>query len=223
MALSFSTGGKERIEPDIARLVLAGFAGRSAVEIEAHIAEMARQGVPRPPRIPMFWPVLPHLLTQARGISIYGPDTTPEVEYVLFDWRGIRYVTLGNDQCDIEVEARLSSEKSKNLCPKVVAREAWRVADVLAHWDELRLTLSCNGDTMQQDRLAVLIRPEVLRDKLAALDGGNDQGRMIFSGTIATRAAFPPPPYDLTMRLTDERLGREIRHDVRVTALLPFV
>lgn len=35
-----------------------------------------------------------------------GPKTTPEVEFVLFTWRRDIYVTLGNDQCDIEIEAR---------------------------------------------------------------------------------------------------------------------
>ncbi|MGE0240391.1 MAG: DUF2848 family protein [Parvibaculaceae bacterium] len=222
MALTFLTGAGASIAPAIDRLILAGFAGRSLEEVEAHVAEMALQGVPRPKRFPMLWPVLPHLLTQSNSIAVYGPDTTPEVEYVLFTWQGVPYVTLGNDQCDIDVEARLSAEKSKNLCPKVLARAAWRLVDVLGHWDELRLTLAVNGALMQQDRLAVLIRPDVLREKVIAVDGARDDGRMIFSGTIATQGKLPPPPYDVTMLLTDERLGREIRHDVQVTALLPF-
>jgi hypothetical protein len=222
MALSFVTGAEGRIEPEIGRLILAGFAGRSTKDVEAHIEEMARQGVPRPPHIPMLWPVLPHLLTQDHGISVYGTDTTPEVEYVLFSWQGVNYGTLGNDQCDIEVEARLSAEKSKNLCQKIVAHETWGLTDVLAHWDELQLTLSCAGTIIQQDRLSVLIRPEVLAGKVAAIDGEGDDGRMIFSGTVATRAPLPQLPYDVTMRLTDERLGREIRHDFRVSALLPL-
>ena len=221
MALSFLTADG-RIEPEIDRLILAGFAGRSASDVEAHIEEMARQGVPRPPHFPTLWPVLPHLITQARGITVYGPDTTPEVEYVLFAWQGVDYVTVGNDQCDIEVEAKLSSEKSKNLCQKIVASEAWRLVEVLAHWDDLQLTLSCNGTLAQKGQLAVLIRPEVLRNKVAVANGKDEDGRMIFSGTIATRMTFPKPPYDISMRLTDPRLGREIRHDFRVTALLPF-
>jgi hypothetical protein len=222
MALSFQIGKAERIEPRISRLVLTGFAGRSTKEVEAHIEEMARQGVPPPAFFPMFWPVLPHLLTQDESIVVYGPDTTPEVEYVLFGWQGIAYVTLGNDQCDVEVEAKLSSEKSKNLCQKIVTREAWRVADVLPHWDEIQLTMTCNGTLMQQDRLSALIRPETLRDKVAVVDDNHDDGRMIFSGTIAMHAPLPAPPYEVSMRLTDERLGREIRYDFRITALMPY-
>lgn len=219
MTLSFLTGAGERIEPVIDRLILAGFAGRSVAEVEAHIEEMARQGVPRPPFSPMLWPVLPHLMTQGNSICVYGPDTTPEVEYVLFAWRDILYVTVGNDQCDIAVERELSSEKSKNLCQKVLPRHAWPVDEVLPHWDELQLTLWCNGKLMQQDYLASLIRPESLMEKVASLDGGQENGRMIFSGTIATRAAFPAPPYEITMRLADPVGNREIRHDLRVTAL----
>jgi hypothetical protein len=222
MALSFLTGARRAIKPNIGRLILAGFAGRSAEEVEAHIEEMAGQGVPRPPHFPMFWPVLPHLLTQAQSILVYGVDTVPEVEYVLFTWQGVTYVTLGNDQCDIEVEARLSAEKSKNLCQKIVAGAAWPISEVLAHWDELQLTLCCEGTVMQHGHLALLIRPEVLGEKVSAFDGGNNDGRMIFSGTIATRSPHPKPPYEVTMRLTDPQLGREIRHDFRLTALMPF-
>lgn len=219
MGLSFLIGGSAPIAPVIDRLILAGFAGRSVAEVEAHIEEMARQGVAPPPFSPMFWPVLPHLLTQGTGICVYGPDTTPEVEYVLFAWQDILYVTVGNDQCDIEVESRLSSEKSKNLCQKVLPLHAWRVDEVLPRWDELQLTLWCNGEVMQQDVLASLIRPEVLLEKVAARDGGRDNGRMIFSGTIATRAAFPAPPYEITMRLADPVRAREIRHGFSVAAL----
>ncbi len=219
MGLSFLVGATESIEPEIDRLLLAGFAGRSSIEVEAHIEEMARQGVPRPPFSPMFWPVVPHLITQGASICVYGLDTTPEVEYVLFTWQGVLYVTVGNDQCDIEVESKLSSEKSKNLCQKVLPMRAWRVDEVLPQWDELQLTLCCNGMVMQQDNLASLIRPEVLLEKVAYLDGGRENGRMIFSGTIATQAAFPAPPYEITMRLADPVRNRDIRHDFNVTAL----
>ncbi|CAN5182926.1 hypothetical protein BH10PSE7_BH10PSE7_12020 [soil metagenome] len=221
MTLSFIVDN-ERIEPHIDRLVLAGFAGRSSAEVAAHIKEMARQGVPPPRVTPLFWPVVPHLLTQGDAIAVYGPDTTPEVEFVLFTWRGVRYVTVGNDQCDIAVERDLSAEKSKNLCQKVLAREAWRVDDVLPHWDALELTLACNGTVMQHDRLAALLRPETLHDKVAAIDGSQSNGRMIFSGTIATRGTYPPKSYGITMRLTDPARAREIRHDFTVTALAPF-
>lgn len=220
MILSFGTSRGERIAPEINRLILTGFAGRSTKDVEHHIEEMARQGVPRPPRIPMFWPVLPHLLTQGTEVAVYGQETTPEVEFVLFTWRRDIYVTLGNDQCDIEIEARGLSEKSKNLCQKTVARQAWPVADVLPHWDELELTLTCNGTLQQQDRLSALIRPHTLLEKVSAADGRQNEGRMIFSGTIASQGQLPPPPYDVAMSLRDPVRGQEIAHTFRITTLL---
>lgn len=222
MRLIFETPGGGRINPEIDRLILSGFAGRHTPDVEHHIEEMAQQGVPRPARIPMFWPVLPHLLTQGQEVAVYGGETTPEVEYVLFDWKGTLYVTLGNDQCDIEVEAKLSGEKSKNLCPKTVAKIAWPLAEVLPHWDALELMLSCRGELLQRDKLAALIRPEILLEKIAAVDGPQSAGRMIFSGTIASIGQLPPPPYELSMRLRDPVLGREIAHEFNVTALLPL-
>lgn len=220
--LSFHLSDGRRVEPVIGRLVLAGFAGRSTAEVEAHIEEMARQGVKRPPFAPMLWPAAPRLITQGGDIMVYGPDTVPEVEYVLFAWRNRFYVTVGNDQCDIEVERELSSEKSKNLCPKVLANAAWLVEDVLDHWDELELSLACNGIVLQQDRLAALIHPETLLEKLAALDGAEANGRMVFSGTIAAKGACPPAPYRIDMKITDPVKGREIKHGFTVTALAPL-
>ena len=149
----------------------------------------------------MFWPVLPHLLTQGDEVAVYGHETTPEVEYVLFTWRDELYVTLGNDQCDIAVEAHGWSERSKNLCQKTVARQAWPVVDVLPHWDELELTLTCNGDLLQQDMLSALIEPHTLLEKVSAADGPQNGGRMVFSGTIATKGQLPNPPYDVAMRI----------------------
>ncbi len=219
MTLSFETPDGQRITPVIERLILSGFAGRSTEDVEHHIAEMARQGVPRPPQIPMFWPVLPHLLTQGHEVSVYGDETTPEVEYVLFTWRNDLYVTLGNDQCDIAVEAHGWSERSKNLCQKTLARHAWPVTDVLPHWDELELTLSCNGELLQKDMLSALIEPRTLLEKVSAADGLQNGGRMVFSGTIATKGQLPKPPYDVAMLIRDPVRDREIAHAFRVTAL----
>lgn len=219
MKLSFLTDADEPVDPVIDRVILAGFAGRSSVEVEAHIEEMGRQGVSQPLAIPMFWPVLPHLVTQSSSICVYGPDTIPEVEYVLFTWNGCSYVTVGNDQCDIEVERKLSGEKSKNLCPKVVATRAWRIDDLVPHWDELQLKLSCNNVVMQDDRVSTLLRPEILEEKVAALDGEKKNSRMIFSDTIATLGSYPEMPYQITMQLSDPRRMLEIRHQFTVTAL----
>ncbi|MDQ3560202.1 MAG: DUF2848 family protein [Pseudomonadota bacterium] len=219
MNLRFRVDGEGLIEPAIRRLVLAGFAGREPRDVEAHIEEMARHGVKRPTFVPSLWPVMPHLLTQAASIEVFGADTAPEVEYVLFTWRGETYVTVGNDQCDIAVERDLGADKSKNLCQKVVALDAWGLEDVRPHWDELVLTLACNGSVMQEGKLAGLLRPDVLLDVLARLTDFDHEARMVFSGTIATNGAYPPGPYRLDFALTDPVRERSIAHTVTVEML----
>ncbi|RUX85921.1 DUF2848 domain-containing protein, partial [Mesorhizobium sp. M7D.F.Ca.US.004.01.2.1] len=121
----------------IATLLLAGFAGRDVAATERHIADMEKVGVPRPARFPAIYPVIPALLSQADRHEVYGTDTTPEVEFVLFGHEGEVFVTVGNDQCDTAVEAAGMAEKSKNLCQKVVARHAWPLSSVTDHWDRL--------------------------------------------------------------------------------------
>ena len=220
--LQFTTASGKHLSPVIDRLVLSGFAGRNRAEVEAHIEEMARQGVPRPASTPLFWPVAPHLLTQANRIMVYGPDTVPEVEFVLFNWDGVDYVTVGNDQCDIEIERDISAEKSKNLCPKVLGTSAWRLEDVMEYWDRFELTALCNGRIMQQDKLSALLRPQTLLDEVERLDGKARQGRMIYSGTIATHGTFPSCPYEMTISLGSSGRGLRIEHRFTVTSLSSF-
>jgi hypothetical protein len=40
---------------DIRSLVIAGWTGRDAARVEAHVRELEAEGIPRPPRTPMFY------------------------------------------------------------------------------------------------------------------------------------------------------------------------
>ena len=220
--LSFACGPGASLEPIIRDLVFVGFGGRDQRAVEAHVAEMARAGIEAPSHTPCLYPVAPHLLTQAPRMTVYGHDTVPEVEFALFTWRGRDYVTVGNDQSDIEVERLLSAEKAKNLCPKAVAGEAWALSDCIDAWDRLRLRLTCNGTIMQEDGVDGLMRPEALLDLVASATKRPAEGRMIFSGTIASPGTFPPGPHDIDIRLEDPVGGRMIRHVFRVEMLSPL-
>ena len=220
--LSFACGPGASVDPVIRELVFIGFGGRDQRSVEAHIAEMARAGVKAPSQTPCLYPVAPHLLTQAPRMTVFGHDTVPEVEFVLFTWQGRDYVTLGNDQSDIEVERLLSAEKAKNLCPKAVARDAWPLPDCLDIWDRLRLRLICNGTIMQEDGVDGLMRPEGLLDLVAAATQRPAEGRMIFSGTVASPNSFPAGPHDIDIRLEDPIGGRMIRHAFRIEMLSPL-
>jgi Protein of unknown function (DUF2848) len=220
--LSFDCGSGPILEPRLRELVFVGFGGRHQPEVDAHVAELSRAGIKAPRHTPCLYPVAPHLLTQATRMTVFGHETMPEVEFALFTWQGRDYVTVGNDQGDVEIERLVSAEKAKNLCPKVVANTAWALTDCLDVWDRLRLRLTCNGIVMQEGGVDLLMRPEALLAFVASATKRSGDGRMIFSGTIASRAAYPAGPHDIEICLEDPMRGRAIRHSFRIEMLEPF-
>ena len=220
MALPLSfRHGNGRIDVAVSELILIGFGGRDPVHVRAHIAEMAMLGVEPPPSTPCLYPVNPALLTQDDEITVYGDNTASEVEFVLIASGGQQFVTVGNDQFDLEIERLISAEKSKNLCMKSLAREVWALRDVLEHWDELQLLLVCNGHKIQEASVRELMHPQVLLDLVTKNCGASDGGRVVFSGTIPLLAKAPPTPYKLEIILNDPVRSRAIRHEFRVNHL----
>lgn len=211
--------GTDRVELTVSDLILTGFGGRDPVHINAHIAEMTALGVKPPLKTPCFYPVNPALLSQSAEITVYGHDTAFEVEFVLFASGGQQFVTVGNDQFDLEVERLISAEKGKNLCMKSVADEAWVLSGVLQRWDELQLQLFCDGRKFQEALVRELLHPEVLLDLVESDCGTGGDGRVIFSGTIPLLAKAPSAPYKIEINLTDPLCNRTIHHSFRVNNL----
>lgn len=217
--LGFALPGQPPFAARVESLTFVGYGGRDRNAVDAHIAEMSRLGIAPPKSTPCFYPVAPHLLTQAPLLKVYGPDTGPELEFVLFQHEGQRYVTVGNDQTDLEVERLVSAEKAKNCCPKAIASEAWLLGDVVDIWDRLRLRLVANGRTVQDGGVDELLRPEILFDLVSSRLGASAAAAMIFSGTIGMRESCPALPCDMTMSLEDPVMGRVLRHAFRIEML----
>ena len=207
-----------RIRGAVRRLLCAGYTGRSRAAVEAHIAELAPLGIGPPPHVPMLFPIIPGLLSQSTETSVLGTHTAPEVEYVIVRLDGSDYVTVGSDQTDSVMEGK-HPPTAKNLCLKSVAAEAWPMADVADHWDLLELKLICNGKLMQEGSLSSILTPEQLRAFVAEHDGPDDEGRMIFSGTLETHGRFPESEMSIDISLSDPVLDRAIRHSYRVTPM----
>jgi Protein of unknown function (DUF2848) len=208
--LKFKTPSGEPIALAVEQVLLAGYAGRRRADVEAHAAEMRSLGVPVPASLPVFYRAMPCLLTQAGTVDVVGVDTRPEVEFVLFSWKGRRYVTVGNDQFDLAVERHGWGERSKNLCQKIVADTAWPLAEVNPHWDRLVLELSSSEERLQCGSLDLLLEP----DRLVELAQGRydfDAGAsLLFSGTIPALQSLGPDTREFCMKLRDPVLGREI-------------
>ncbi|MBE3598495.1 MAG: DUF2848 family protein [Limnochordaceae bacterium] len=127
---------------------------------------------------------------------------------------------MGSDHSDRALEAH-SVTKAKNACPNVVARRAWPLDEVAAHFD--RVQLSCDvtrgGETVayQRGTAGELLPPSHWLEWLARQGVPGEAGTQaaFFSGTIpALHGLEPGDAYEIRMR--DPVLQREIVHAYRV-------
>lgn len=182
-----------------------------------------------------------YLLTNEDEIEVQGPQTSGEVEYVAIFDGGEIFISVGSDHNDrtllyLWTEALgkvYDTAKSKQMCPAVVARCAWRYEDVKDHWDELNLRsfVSVNGSQIpfQDFKLAELVDLEyhLRTDPSLKSDGtilfGGSSGALssvpsnIFSGQSSLRGVTFPP--DFLAELDDPVLGRKISHLYKISSI----
>jgi hypothetical protein len=120
------------------RLVCFGWTGSDEAARDAHIAELAAHGVPRPSRVPISVELSRYLLTHASEISVTSDTTSGEVEFVLIVTPDGVLVTVGSDHTDRDIE-RHSIPASKQACAKCLPEAAWTLDDVAPHWNKLML------------------------------------------------------------------------------------
>ncbi|MFM0338028.1 DUF2848 domain-containing protein [Paraburkholderia fungorum] len=204
---------------EVNRLTIAGWAGRDQAAIEHHIAELAELGVKRPSTTPCFYRLGAELLTQAEQVDVVGVKSSGEAECVLVQSARGLLVTVGSDHTDREVEA-YGVTVSKQVCPKPVARDAWRFEDVAGHWDqlELRAYAIANGvrRVYQQGSVAALLPAANLLERAPLA-----QGAAMFCGTLAVQGGIVGMADGdaLELELHDPILNRTLRHAYRVHAL----
>jgi hypothetical protein len=203
---------------DVRNLVIAGWTGRDSARVEAHVRELEAEGIPRPPRTPMFYELSPSLLTTSPAISVVGSSTSGEIECLLVSRDDGLWVGLGSDHTDRALE-RTSVAKSKQVCHKPVASILWRFSDVAPHWDrlELRSCIDAGGTRVpyQSGTAAAMLPPETLVKDFIARGGAFESGSAMFCGTLATLSAIKPSER-FEMELHDPVLGRTIRHAYQV-------
>ncbi|MEV6421361.1 DUF2848 domain-containing protein [Streptomyces sp. NPDC051662] len=174
---------------DVVQVLNAGYAGRSQDDVAAHVAELAELGVPAPSVTPALYPVAPYLAQHTDRVSVQHGRTSGEAEWALVvDGEGELLLTAACDHTDRELEVH-GVAWSKNAGPDVLARRAWRLADVQDRLDALTLrawvthTGSGEENLIQDGTLAELLTPgywaEVLRER-----GDLVPGTVLISGTI---------------------------------------
>jgi hypothetical protein len=160
----FNVSGN-RIEVDVEAVIIAGFTGRDQLKVQAHVAELAAEGITVPERVPSFYLAPASALVQENEIVTTHEQTSGEAEIALIFDQGDVYVTTASDHTDRAAET-LDIAVSKLACPKIIASEAWRIEDVRDQWDKLLLRswISENGHRVlyQEGSAGDLLSPDDL-------------------------------------------------------------
>ena len=211
-------GGVEKVSVDIDDLVIAGWTGRDVAALNHHIEELKASGVQPPSKVPLYYRVTANLLTQAETVQVLGDDTSGEAEPVLVGTPDRLWVTVGADHTDRKVES-YGVAVSKQLCPKIVGRAAWRFEDVEPHWDRLvlRSFIVESGKKVlyQEGPLARIREP---RGLIAGWRNGDKRlppGVAMFCGTMPAIGAIRSSSR-FEMELDDPVLGRKLSHAYQV-------
>jgi len=188
-AMTFEMQGAPR-RFDVSQLVIAGWTGRDRDAVEHHIAELAAIGVRRPRTIPCFYRVGAALLTTASDVDVVGTDSSGEVEFVLVSAVDGIHVGIGSDHTDRKVEA-YGVTVSKQMCPKPLGPELWRLADLEPHWDRLMLrshvTRSGKRILYQEGAVDRMLRPNDLVALFPDSPGTLPAGTVMFCGTLGVQ------------------------------------
>lgn len=214
-------GGVEKVAVDINDLVIAGWTGRDVAALTHHIEELKAIGVQPPSRVPLYYRVAAQMLTQADRIQVLGDDTSGEVEPVLVGAADRLWVTVGADHTDRKLES-YGVAVSKQVCPKVLGRTAWRFEEVEPHWDRLLLRsfISEGGKKVpyQEGPLATIRAPRELIAGWRNSDRRLPAGTAMFCGTLPALGAIRPSSR-FEMEIEDPVLGRKLAHAYDVEAL----
>lgn len=175
----------------VRRVLVAGYTGRDTQQVQAHIAELERQGIPAPDRFPTLYPLDASWATTDTELVWASRRVSGEVEPALLfrsDSLEDTLVSVIVDFTDRE-EERLSIARAK-LLPKPLSARVWRYADVAGFWDEIAIrSWAAPGpdrELYQSGTLAQLLAPP---DLLAKLDLSRGlEGTVLLMGTLPLRS-----------------------------------
>jgi hypothetical protein len=213
-------GAETVVEVNVTDVVIGGWTGRDQAAVQHHIDELAEIGVPAPSKTPLFYRVAAELLTQSAYIQTVGNDGSGEVEAVLVGTSSGTLVAVGSDHTDRKAES-WSVALSKQLCCKPISSQAWRLKEVLAVWDNIRLQSAQEQDgatvDYQDGTLSACRRPE---EMIKLFTGAEDlpEGTVLFLGTIPVIGQIKGGDA-FAMRLFDPAHDRSIGHAYRVEPL----
>ena len=172
------------------------------------------------------------LLTNDYAIEVQGPRTYGEVEIVAIIDKGEVLISVGSDHDDVSLETMWTetlgkvydSAKTKQMCPSVIASDAWLYADIRDHWNELGLRswVTLEGErALYQD--FVLGRLMDLEYHFQSSPWLREDGVVFFGGSAVSLPDMPSNAHapDFHLEAHDPVLNRTISHSYEVRCLDP--
>ena len=203
-------------------LVIAGWTGRDRAALEHHVRELEALGVKRPSSMPVYYRVAAACLTQATRIQALGPDSSGEVEPVLFSMSDGLWLGVGSDHTDRKLET-VSVAMSKQVCAKVVGTTLWDCREIAGHWDQLLIRshivegASDEPVLYQEGSLAKILPAGALIEGYSG-ERGLPIGTTMFCGTFPARGGIRAARAFI-MEIEDPVLKRRLRHRYDIEAL----
>ena len=186
------SGRSTPVSIPVDRVLLAGYTGRDQAKVMEHIHELALMGVAPPEHVPMVYVVPGDLATIASAITVNGAETSGEVEFYLVPSPDGLLVGVASDHTDRKEEA-VDVAASKALCPKVLSREVWRLADLEDHWDQIEIrswvTDGSGRRLYQEDRVDAFMPVEAILAEVRK-SGHSVEGNIVSGGTLPLLSGF---------------------------------
>lgn len=166
----------------------AGYTGRDQQTVEAHITELAEQGIQAPGHVPTLFSVPTYMNLQVDRVEVEHAQTSGEVEWALIH-RGHAdpdLLTVASDHTDRALEA-YDVTSAKQITPNVLGAQAWELGEISAGLDDIvmRSRVSHAGEwtLLQEGMLGDLISPMEWLDRLQ--DAGRLRpGVVVLGGTV---------------------------------------
>ncbi len=214
-------GSRSDVDVSVEAVLNFGYAARDREGLEAHLAELAAQGVPAPQTVPSLYSVPTDRVTNGSAIKVVGHETYAEVEYALVLTASGRWLlTVASDHTDAIVEGA-DVARGKGIAHDVLAPVAWWLDEVSDHTDEFTLlaaSLEESDVTTQQGSLVSLLPPTTLLETLERrLGRPPTPGTIVLSGTVDGHPERGSRAWRIV--LDDPRGGRRIVHTYAVRAL----
>jgi hypothetical protein len=177
-------GSPERLEFAVRRVLIAGFTGRDSTAVQAHLDELQVLGAPVPEKVPLIIPLNANQLTTKKHLYVNGQFTSGEAEPVVVFDGGRRFLTVGSDHTDREIE-RESIVRSKEACDKVMASSVIDL-DSLGDPDAVELESFLDEDehAYQHGSLAHLLPLPDIERTAKSLGWALGDGDVLFMGTL---------------------------------------